>query len=476
MGVLAAEQIARGDIKAEGWLAPSTSLVNYANHSVRNLGARQRDCQTIFSTPVVIATREKNSSDFNASGQSFSWAELLEKEEQHRLKDSQADSQLSFSHGTPRSSTTGLPALLQLSLLSLPGKTQTLSLEALRQPETISQLRKFQSFVSDYSLSEGYLLGRSARFESRRVRSTITTEQQVALFNSSRPAGADKLLALYPSEGSAWDDYQFCVSDADWVTIPHRAALGVFGAFLRETAAQQAARQQGFRPSQPTDEIAPLLPEFGVNLALPERSFLPTSGESVAHLLSAWPEFVRPAAIALVLDSSGSMEGDPIERAKEQFRNLLGRTGPRDLKMLITFATRPTIVSDFTTDIHRLLPALDQTQPVGGSAVYDAVRAAIEAITKNEILHSYRRQIIVITDGDDKNSEGSLQGTVDLVKDKLARNDIKLTIIGIRRDGANYDDLRRIAENGNGYFFESEVPRLPDLFQEIAQSIQGTTP
>jgi Mg-chelatase subunit ChlD len=170
------------------------------------------------------------------------------------------------------------------------------------------------------------------------------------------------------------------------------------------------------------------------------------------------------------------MEGDPIERAKEQFRNLLGRTGPRDLKMLITFATRPTIVSDFTTDIHRLLPALDQTQPVGGSAVYDAVRAAIEAITKNEILHSYRRQIIVITDGDDKNSEGSLQGTVDLVKDKLARNDIKLTIIGIRRDGANYDDLRRIAENGNGYFFESEVPRLPDLFQEIAQSIQGTTP
>lgn len=479
LGAIAADRIASGELKPELWLAPSSSLVSYANSRVRNLGSHLTDCTRLFDTPMVFAAQRSHLPQLVRQGTRFSWNEVIEGQVAPSGAQGVDESRFSFGHTTPRLSTTGLAALTQLAYLAAKVGATTLSREALAQPTTHQRLQRYQSFVSNYGLSESYLLHRSATPEARRMRLTLTTEQQLALFNSTQlpqdsGSAQSALVALYPIEGSVWEDYQLCVADADWVTPPHRAAAKVLAEFLLQLEPQTEVKRLGFRPVRlDVPEVAPLTPRFGVDLSLPERSFLPLAGPVVHSLIEGWRENARPSALVLVLDSSGSMEGDAHRVAKEQFRNLLAHSTARDLKALVSFSTRPELHADLTERTADVITKLDGIQALGGSAIYDSLKMAVELLTTKD-LRSYRKVVLLLTDGEDKTSELSLQRLLDLLRDKFSRHDINLVILAINREGSRFADLQQIAQITNGFYRETSVQGLVGVFQDIFRNIQSS--
>jgi Mg-chelatase subunit ChlD len=102
--------------------------------------------------------------------------------------------------------------------------------------------------------------------------------------------------------------------------------------------------------------------------------------------------------------------------------------------------------------------------------VYDGIRAAIELIATSG-LQPYRKSILVITDGQDKNSESTLQGLIDTINTKFSQYDVNLIVVAISREDNDFSDLERIVRAANGLFREAPMSRLTTVFQEIQRNL-----
>ncbi len=464
-----AKSLSSGELKVDAWISPSSSLTNYANSMVHNLGGKLSDCKQLFATPIIIAVAPRNLHFFRAQGSTFSWNDLF------AARASKGDGDLlatpfTFGHGNVNLSSTGLSALTQLAYLAS-NKLTTLDLSDLKAQVSADRLKTFESYVSNYTSVENVLLKRTASPQSNRVNFTITTEQRLAIFNAMNRESHSQLVALYPKEGSFWQDYSICTSEADWTGPAHRAGIKSFASFLSTEKSQLEAKQRGFRPSVlPLGDTEPLLKTFGVDTSLPSNSLLPVTGDVVHYLVEQWPQLKRPGALLFLLDSSASMEGAALRVGKEKIRQILAMLPQQDLKALLSFASTAQVNTPFTSDTLNVMKEIDSIKALGGSAVYDGLIKALDTITTQSLL-PYRRSIIVYTDGSDKNSIATLDYTIQLFRDTFARHDINITIVGITRDGNSLADLKEIARAANGTIREGSLDDMQSIFAEIIANL-----
>lgn len=470
MGLFAASRVARGELKAEGWLSQSSAFVNYTNLTRINLGPEQQECAPLFRTPFVLATRAEHAPLIGAQEGQFSWSRVVgdspdkaKSKNRNQPVPHESLGSIALSYTQPRNSTTGLGALIALAYAAS-GATE-LTVPLLERSDVRASLQGVQRAVASYPASENFLLAKTASSSSARPRFALTTQQQVSQFNQLHAAEGKRLISLTPVEGRYYDDYQLCTSNADWVTPGHRASLALFGEFLRSPELQSDAEKLGFEPV-PLGET-PSNSESPDSLPKPV-AYPPVSGDVVSHLIDSWPVLRRPAAFILVLDISGSMDGDPLMVGKEQFRRLVAASSPNDLKGLITFNTNNSVVSPLAKDTRDLFPKLDVLQSLGGSAVYDGIGSAL-TLAQDQSLAEFRKVIVVYTDGNDKNSELSLTSTIAMAKRVADTQDLNLFIIGVDREGSDFSDLERIAEAADGTFRRSALVAMDSVFQEIGQ-------
>jgi len=466
-GIKAAKRIAAGELKTDAWLARSSALVNYTNTHLSNLGPNQTDCKQLFATPIIVATTEQNKLSFNSVDQSFSWKEFFGS----KFESPGSNSLTSgfFYHGSPLDSATGLESLVELSYLSAPSKTNSLDLDTLRADATQKRLKSFEAFVSAYPLSDSDFLSKISLNSTARAQFALTTEQQLALFNKSRRSGA-KLVALYPSEGSYWQDYNICLSDADWVNAAKKAALKMWFDFLGTDRAQLSAKLYGFRPSaSQIGDVDPLTAKFGVNLALPSVSFLPAPGDVTEFLLDSWSQIMRPSATVLVMDTSGTME-NALTYGQEQFRNWVAASANRDMKGLISFSSDVAVNVPLTSNPKEFIQGLDQLSSKGGSAIYDALKRGFETL-QDRSLDGFRKSLVLYTDGGDNNSQVSLELLCDIAHQRSIASDINLFIVAIQRENSQYNDLKRIAKEAGGLYIESALIDMQETLQMVFRNL-----
>ena len=111
-------------------------------------------------------------------------------------------------------------------------------------------------------------------------------------------------------------------------------------------------------------------------------------------------EDVTPKELVFVLDTSGSMEGFPIEKAKETMQMALDNLYPGDTFNLITFAgdTRilfPGPVSATPENLRRARRFLADSSGAGGTEMMKAIRAALEPSDSQK----HVRIVCFMTDG-----------------------------------------------------------------------------
>ena len=136
-----------------------------------------------------------------------------------------------------------------------------------------------------------------------------------------------------------------------------------------------------------------------------------------------------PVSLGLVLDTSGSMVGEKLTNALMAVDRFLTRLlSPEDEIFLYKFNNFPELVQDWTTDRARLSRAIRRINANGGTAMYDAVA---EAVPLAQTGQHRKRAVVLISDGNDTDSQVSLNE----VKQLIRESEVMVYAIGIDGQG-----------------------------------------
>ncbi len=177
-----------------------------------------------------------------------------------------------------------------------------------------------------------------------------------------------------------------------------------------------------------------------------------------------------PVSLVLVLDTSGSMAGKPLEDARIAIRTLVEQLGDDDDVALLAFSnsvalddqddTREVMPS---TDPEVLLGVLDNLAAEGGTPLYDALYKGVRWAEEAPLGH---RAVILLTDGIDE-EPGSVVASSETPIQEAIRANIPVFTLGLgNRIDRGY--LQRVARITGGTYQETpDSEQLTELFLNV---------
>ncbi len=161
----------------------------------------------------------------------------------------------------------------------------------------------------------------------------------------------------------------------------------------------------------------------------------------VASVTAARTTQALPPKVLVVVDTSGSMAGQPMTEAKQAVSAFVAQA-PENVQLgLLAFSTSPRLVVAPTTDRPVLLGAVTALEAQGETSLYDAVLAGVQAVG-----NSGDRRVVVLSDGGDTRSKA----TLDEALDATHRSGVAVDAIGFNTDESVQTVLNRIAQSGRG--------------------------
>src|SRR5947209_2412122 len=159
----------------------------------------------------------------------------------------------------------------------------------------------------------------------------------------------------------------------------------------------------GFRPANPNVKLAdPLTPAFGIDPAQPQTTLEVPSGAVLVAAKQAWAQSRKRADIVLLLDTSGSMNGDKLDQAKNGIRLFLSRLLPDDRVALVTFSDKVHLaqpLAKLRDNRLQLDGAITDIQANGATALFDGLRTALETIKNAPDSKDRIQAVVLLSDG-----------------------------------------------------------------------------
>lgn len=195
-----------------------------------------------------------------------------------------------------------------------------------------------------------------------------------------------------------------------------------------------------------------------------------------------------PTTYSIVVDNSGSMR-QQLEKVIEAGKILVETNKPVDKTSIIRFVGKDkiSIEQDLTTNKSDLNDALDDLYIEGGqTAIIDAVYLATENLEADGKSRGNddrnRRAIVLVTDGEDRDSYYKLKDLLDLLRE----SDVQIYVVGLVGDLNSEGGLISkspqskaktflellASETGGKAYFPSSVNELPQIGRDIAGELR----
>ncbi|MDP2663410.1 MAG: VWA domain-containing protein, partial [Dehalococcoidia bacterium] len=331
------------------------------------------------ATPVVIATWRGREGELGA-GKGGGWATLLQRASQ--------DPGYRWSHGSPRASASGLLAVTAEFYAGAKKSFGLTKADADRQ-EVRSYVAQIEKTIARYGgESDAALVDYLLKEGESALSATVMPEASVFDFNQ-RSRGA-KLYAIQPAEGTLMLDHPLVLLETADLTPDQRRAFLDFARFLGGSDGQAIVAKHGYRPVDLAYDMqkSPLA-SAGLSTLQPQLLQMPSAG-ILAYLQGAWASGLkRRTNIILVMDVSGSMEGDKLGRAKDALVSFLRQVPSDDERIgLVTFASNyqeMVPLGRLGDNRQQLVNAADQLNAGGNTAFFYAVwRAYLSLSQRND--------------------------------------------------------------------------------------------
>jgi len=191
-----------------------------------------------------------------------------------------------------------------------------------------------------------------------------------------------------------------------------------------------------------------------------------------------------PVSLGILFDTSGSMV-DKIEGVRDAVEHFVTSVSPGDEIFLVRFSDDAEIVQDFTDDRRRILRAVENLEPQGSTALYDALVLGLQRVAEGR---HRKRALLLLTDGNDTSSSTKFDAVVALAR----RSEVLIYALGIghgergsfghdilsgslgrRKDEVDMKVLNTFADasGGRAYFLENAHRGGRDLIDEAAVEV-----
>ncbi len=190
-----------------------------------------------------------------------------------------------------------------------------------------------------------------------------------------------------------------------------------------------------------------------------------------------------PLNLALLLDTSESMQGEKLNQARASVLGLLERLMPEDLVTLVSFSSAATThlrAQPAGEDaLHRAQNALAGLKAEGVTQLLRGLDATMAELRRNAG-PDRSSFLLLLSDGYPTTNQGYMDAVHEpyllRVDREMRDRGVSLSTIGLG-DAANYDQafLRRLADKGNGQFYYCQSPaQLAQEFGRELSRIQRT--
>src|ERR1700722_216043 len=181
-----------------------------------------------------------------------------------------------------------------------------------------------------------------------------------------------------------------------------------------------------------------------------------------------------PLRLGILIDTSNSIRDRfkfEQEAATSFIQNVVHRG--HDKAMVVSFDTSTELVADLIDDTDQLEQTIRGLRAGGGTALYDALYFACrDKLSKDQPRHKFRRAIVIVSDGDDNQSQVSRDQALEMAqKADVVIYAISTNVVRGETDG---DKILKYltTETGGQSFFPFKVEDLEQSFENIANELR----
>jgi Ca-activated chloride channel family protein len=420
-------------------------------------------------SPIVIAMWEDVARSMGYPDKPLGWADLLNR--------AQSDPQFKWSHASTTSASGLLATLAQFYAGA--GKTRGLTEEDATRQATLDYVAAVEKTVRYYGEGEWSVIQRVMSEGRAYLDAFVCQEQLVVYYNTHTAAGqgdrGGRLVAIYPVEGTLWEDHPLALLEVGGLTARQRATFSRFVEFVKSRGKQMDVLSSGYRPTDlgiPLDAPgSPLTAENGVDPAQPKTALQMPAPSVVQVVRDVWWYTKRHTNVYLVVDVSGSMSGEKLENAQVALRTFMEQVkGDMERVGLIAFSTDATEVvplDELKRNRTAIIQAIDELEAYGDTALLDAVDLAytqLQSLRDEERINA----IVVMTDGRENNSRINL-GTLNrsVISGNKSGVPVVIFCIGYGSD-ADVRTLRSLAEASGGQYYTGDLDTIRRLYKILS--------
>ena len=382
---------------------------------------------------------------------------------------------LGYTH--PQYSSAGMLFLTSMAY-GITGKASGLTPDQVYSKPVEAGFAALAQNTSKYGMVTTTLLDMMAREGPDYLHAISAFEEGVVRFNLERGSELRfPLVFIVPTEGTFWSDHPYCILDnANWVSPEQKEAAKLFFEFLLAKDQQLLATDHLLRPlDSKIGSGTKLTFANGTDPALRPEAQPPFEMPNAAAASAIIDQFLatkRKAKVMLVLDVSGSMNGEPIRAATEATAAFLKRLDPHDKVGLMIFNEHVTTVSEILSASvvsEELSRRVLQLVAGGGTNLNGAVCQAIAKMKADaSSSEDHLNGIVVLSDGADTEGEVSETRMFQTCLPASAEaNGIKIFSIAFG-DSANLDALSRISKATGGAMFTADAATVDQAYLKIS--------
>ncbi len=376
-----------------------------------------------------------------------------------------------YVHTAPTRSNSGLQTLVAQFAAVSGKRPEQLTLSDVKQYQ--GPIQQIQRKVTRYGVSTNSLARAMVRNGAFWASVGSVYESSVIAANTNLQPGQPRYEAVYPGATFS-SNMRAILPQAPWVSPAEKAAAEQVIAYLQTSEAQQIATNLGLRPGAPGVALGPKFsPEFGVNAQAQYDSYRPPKPEVVEAMLKSWQAVVKkPSLVAVVVDSSGSMEGNKLPAVQTTLQTYVNSLGPKDRIAMIDFdsAIRPPVVVEGTQQGRdRGLQFISGLQVEGGTKLYDSALYARDWLQQN-LRPDAINAVLILTDGEDSESQISLEQLEQELQKSGFSTDQRIAFftVGYGNEGEfNPEALQQIAELNGGYYSKGDPGTISRLMADL---------